>query len=251
MIRTDAKVLIVDDDPGFRDSLARFFHSIGVEVETFASGRAFLAHVPEHEGGPSCLLLDLRMPQMSGLQVQEALARIGRELPIVFMTAHGAISASVQAMKRGAVDFLEKPFDERRLCEAVEIALSQSVQSRRQSAAQLEAGRRLARLTAREHQVCDYVMAGLLNKQSADRIGIAESTVKVHRSRMMKKLGVSSVVQLVRLVDAAIGCWPLNGWGNGHDVSNGGSRIDEDRYRNGNGEERPRRYLSHHSVEQL
>jgi len=203
MIPTDAKVLIVDDDAGFRDSLVRFFHSIGVDAQTFGSGREFLAHAPED--GPCCVLLDLQMPQMSGLQVQEELARIGRKIPIVFLTGHGAISAGVQAMKRGAVDFLEKPFDERRLCEAIEGALSQSAQTQRQTAAQLEARRRLARLTAREHQVCDYVMAGLLNKQSAYKIGIAESTVKVHRSRMMKKLGVSSVVQLVRLVETAIG----------------------------------------------
>ena len=203
MIPTDAKVLIVDDDAGFRDSLVRFLHSIGVDAKTFASGREFLAHAPED--GPTCVLLDLQMPRMSGLQVQEELARIGRKIPIVFLTGHGAISAGVQAIKRGAVDFLEKPFDERRLCEAIERALSQSVRTRCQTAAKLEARRRLARLTAREHQVCDDVMAGLLNKQSAYQIGIAESTVKVHRSRMMRKLGVSSVVQLVRLVETAIG----------------------------------------------
>lgn len=220
MIPTDAKVLIVDDDAGFRDSLARFFHSIGVDVETFASGKEFLAHAPED--GPTCVLLDLQMPQMSGLQVQEELARIGWKIPIVFLTGHGAISAGVQAMKRGAVDFLEKPFDERRLCEAIEGALSQSVQTKCETAAQLEARRRLARLTAREHQVCHYVMAGLLNKQSAYKIGIAESTVKVHRSRMMKKLGVSSVVQLVRLVDTARRRWFLNRSGDGHDLGDGG-----------------------------
>src|SRR5215510_7621174 len=249
MIPTDAKVLIVDDDAAFRNSLARFFHSIGVDVQTFASGAEFLAHAPKD--GPTCVLLDLQMPEMNGLQVQEELARIGAEIPIVFLTGHGTISAGVQAMKRGAVDFLEKPFDEPGVCGAIERALSQDMLVRTQTAAQLEARRRLARLTAREHQVCDSVMAGLLNKQSAGQIGIAESTVKVHRSRMMKKLGVSSVVQLVRLVDAAIGRWPLNGWGNGDGVSDGCSRVDEDRYANGNGEKRPRRYLSHHPVEQL
>src|SRR5262244_3678729 len=226
MIPPDAKVLIVDDDAGFRDSLGRFFNSMGIDVRTFRSGREFLAHVPED--GPSCVLLDLQMPKMTGLQVQEELARLGREIPIIFLTGHGAISASVQAMKRGAVDFLEKPFDERRLCEAVESALNQSIQSRRQSAAQLEAGRRLDRLTPREHQVCGYVMAGLLNKQSADRIGIAESTVKVHRSRMMKKLGVTSVVELIRLVDTARGPWSGNGSGNGYDFSQFASPGNED-----------------------
>jgi FixJ family two-component response regulator len=223
MIPPDAKVLIVDDDAGFRDSLARFFESMRIDVQTFASGAEFLAHEPED--GPTCVLLDLQMPELSGLQVQEELARIGREIPIVFLTGHGAISAGVQAMKRGAVDFLEKPFDERRVCEAVEAALAQSVQARRQNAAQLEARKRLARLTAREQQVCDYVMAGLLNKQSAYEIGIAESTVKVHRSRMMKKLGVSSLVQLIRLVDAVGGRLRLNGFGNGS--SDRRPRIDE------------------------
>ena len=235
MIPPDAKVLIVDDDAGFRDSLARFFESMRIDVQTFASGAEFLAHEPED--GPTCVLLDLQMPELSGLQVQDELARIGREIPIVFLTGHGAISAGVQAMKRGAVDFLEKPFDERRVCEAVEAALAQSVQARRQDAAQLEARRRLARLTAREQQVCDYVMAGLLNKQSAYEIGIAESTVKVHRSRMMKKLGVSSLVQLIRLVDAVGGRLRLNGFGNGNGSSGRRPRIDEGPFADCEGDE--------------
>jgi len=235
MIPPDAKVLIVDDDAGFRDSLARFFESMRIDVQTFASGAEFLAHEPED--GPTCVLLDLQMPELSGLQVQDELVRIGREIPIVFLTGHGAISAGVQAMKRGAVDFLEKPFDERRVCEAVEAALAQSVQARRQDAAQLEARRRLARLTAREQQVCDYVMAGLLNKQSAYEIGIAESTVKVHRSRMMKKLGVSSLVQLIRLVDAVRGRLRLNGFGNGNGSSARRPRIDEGPFADREGDE--------------
>ena len=235
MIPPDAKVLIVDDDAGFRDSLARFFESMRIDVQTFASGAEFLAHEPED--GPTCVLLDLQMPELSGLQVQDELARIGREIPIVFLTGHGAISAGVQAMKRGAVDFLEKPFDERRVCESVEAALAQSVQARRQDAAQLEARRRLARLTAREQQVCDYVMAGLLNKQSAYEIGIAESTVKVHRSRMMKKLGVSSLVQLIRLVDAVGGRLRLNGFGNGNGSSGRRPRIDEGPFADREGDE--------------
>ena len=235
MIPPDAKVLIVDDDAGFRDSLARFFESMRIDAQTFGSGAEFLAYEPED--GPTCVLLDLQMPELSGLEVQEELARIGRQIPIVFLTGHGAISAGVQAMKRGAVDFLEKPFDERRVCEAVEAALTQSVQARRQTAAQLEARRRLARLTAREQQVCDYVMAGLLNKQSAYEIGIAESTVKVHRSRMMKKLGVSSLVQLIRLVDAVRGRWRVNALGNGNGSSDRRTRIDEGRFAECEGEE--------------
>ncbi len=220
MIPADAKVLIVDDDAAFRHSLARFFHSMGVDVQTFGSGAEFLAHAPEE--GPTCVLLDLQMPEMTGLQVQEELARTGTEIPIVFLTGHGTISTGVEAMKRGAVDFLEKPFDELSVCGVIERALSQDVQIRSQSAAQLEARSRLARLTAREHQVCDSVMAGLLNKQSAGQIGIAESTVKVHRSRMMKKLRVSSVVELVRLVDIASSRWQVIGSGDGNDSSDRG-----------------------------
>jgi FixJ family two-component response regulator len=236
MIPADARVLIVDDDAAFRDSLARLFHSLGVDVRTFESGMEFLAHAPED--GPVCVLLDLQMPEMTGLEVQKELARTGREIPIVFLTGHGTISAGVEAMKCGAVDFLEKPFDEHRLRRAIERALSQYVQMQNQSAALLEARRRIARLTAREHQVCDFVMAGLPNKQSADQIGIAESTVKVHRSRMMKKLGVSSLVELIRLVDAASGCWLVHGSGG------------EDRHGDGNGEASPRQWLSDHPVEQ-
>jgi FixJ family two-component response regulator len=235
MIPPDAKVLIVDDDGDFRDSLARLIGSMGIDVETFGSGTEFLAHEPDD--GPTCVLLDLQMPDMTGLQVQEELDRIGRQIPIVFVTGHGAISAGVQAMKRGAVDFLEKPFDVSRLCDAVEIALHQSIQRRRQSAAQLEARRRLAQLTAREQQVCDYVMAGLLNKQSAYEIGIAESTVKVHRSRMMKKLGVSSLVQLIRLVDAVGGRRRVNGSGHANGSRDRGSRSDQARFAEYEGEE--------------
>ncbi len=220
MIPTDAKVLIVDDDADFRHSLARLFHSIGVDVQTFGSGAEFLAHAPED--GPTCVLLELQMPEMSGSQVQEELARTGTEIPIVFLTGHGTISAGVQAMKRGAVDFLEKPVDELRVCGAIERALSRDVQMRSQSAAYLEARRRFARLTTRERQVCDSVMAGLLNKQSAGQIGIAESTVKVHRSRMMKKLRVRSVVELIRLVDTASGRWPVNGSGDENHSSDDG-----------------------------
>jgi FixJ family two-component response regulator len=225
MIPIDAKVLILDDDAGFRHSMERFLRSIRIAVQTFQTVAEFLAYVPDD--GPACVLLDLQMPEMSGLEIQKELARLGRSLPVVFLTGHGGISAGVQAMKFGAVDFLEKPFDERRLCEAIERALSQDVQMRNKSAAQREARRRLSRLTAREHQVCDYVMAGLLNKQSAGQIGIAESTVKVHRSRMMKKLGVTCVVELIRLVDTASGRWPADGSSNGNGPSYRGSLIDE------------------------
>jgi len=224
MIPADSKVVIVDDDAACRGSSARFFRSLGLEVQTFRSGTEFLAHPPTN--APTCVLLELQLPDMTGLQLQEELSRSTRELPIVFLTRHGAIQACAEAMKRGAVDFLEKPFDERRVYEAIERGLRQDVQMRSRSAAQHEARKRLAQLTAREHQVCDSVVAGLLNKQSACEIGIAESTVKVHRSRMMKKLGVSSVVELIRLLDTASGRWPVNGSSNGNGSIEPGWEID-------------------------
>src|SRR5215468_9692799 len=227
MIPADAKVLIVDDDAASRDMSAEFFRSLGVEVQTFSSGTEFLVHPPED--GPTCVLIELKLPDMTGLELQQELSRTSREIPIVFLTRHGAISACAQAMKRGAVDFFEKPLDERRVYEAVERGLREDLQRRRQSAAQHEACRRLAQLTAREHQVCDSVVAGLLNKQSAGLIGIAESTVTVTRSRMMKKLGLSSVVQLIRLLDTASGQWPMNGSGNGHGSVERARDMDERR----------------------
>ena len=226
MATTKPRIAVVDDDASVLKALARLLTARSLAAKTYLSAHEFLASLPD--ALPDCLIVDLQMPKMTGLQVQEELARLGREIPIIFLTGHGAVSAGVQAMKLGAVDFLEKPSDERRLCEAVERALGQSLQTQHQSAAQLEARRRLDRLTPREHQVCGYVMAGLLNKQSADRIGIAESTVKVHRSRMMKKLGVASVVELIRLVDTARGPWSGNGSGNGYDFSQLDRPGDED-----------------------
>jgi len=198
-----AKVLIVDDDAGFRASLERFLRSAGYAVETFASGAEFLAAPPV--AGPACALVDLCMPGMGGIELQETLQHQGRSTPIIFLTANGQVSSGVQAMKNGAVDFLEKPCDEQRLLDSIGRAMAMGTRIEEERAVAQRSRDKLACLTTRERQVCKHLMAGLPNKQIAALIGITESTVKVHRARMMKKLGVASVVELVHLVDRAGG----------------------------------------------
>jgi FixJ family two-component response regulator len=170
-------------------------------VEAFASAPEFLARGP-HDG-PGCLVVDLRMPAMTGLELQEALERAGHAIPIVFISGHANVPASVTAMKAGAIDFLTKPVDDRRLLEAVEQALVRDAAARADRAAVDAARARMARLTPRERQVCALVATGLLNKQIAAELGASEKTIKVHRGRVMEKLGVGSVAELVRLVDRA------------------------------------------------
>jgi len=198
-----AKVLIVDDDAGYRASLERFLRSAGYAVEAFASGAELLAAPPV--AGPGCALVDLCMPGMGGIELQEALRRQGKSIPLIFLSAFGQVSSSVQAMKNGAVDFVEKPCDEQRLLDSIGRALAMAARTEEEHRVAQRSRDLLACLTERERQVCTHLMEGLINKQIADLIGIAESTVKVHRARMMKKLGVASVVELVHLVDRAGG----------------------------------------------
>jgi FixJ family two-component response regulator len=197
------RVIVVDGDPGFRRSTERLLRSRGFEVEGYAHPARFLERPPEDL--PACLLLELAMPGMSGLEVQDELARRGSSLPVVFLSGRPDLPGSVQAMKRGAVDCLLKPLDPRQLLEAIQCSLRRDERARAARAAQQQARERLRRLTVRELQVCDGLMRGMLNKQMAAALGLAESTVKVHRSRMMKKLGLESVVGLVRLMDQAFG----------------------------------------------
>jgi FixJ family two-component response regulator len=195
------RVIVVDDDEGFRTSTERFLRSVGYDVETYADPAPLLDTSRDVE--PTCMLLDLRMPGMSGLEAQQELARHGYPHPIIFMSAHADVRASVQAMKHGAFDFLVKPFDEQQLLDAIARSLSQDARAHVSRGARQHALERLDRLTSRERQVSERLMRGLLNKQIAWELGIAESTVKVHRSRMMAKLGVDSVVALMRLLDRA------------------------------------------------
>ncbi len=189
-------VLIVDDDPGMRKALVRLCQSAGLKVKSFASAREFLdAPAPE---SPACLVLDVRMPGLSGLDLQAELAARDIHTPIVFITGQGDIPTSVRAMKAGAVDFLTKPFKNKDLVAIIRDALSKDVG--RQSAQSERNGiqARLDTLTPRERQVFDLVIKGLLNKQIAAELGASEQTIKVHRARVMEKMAVPSVAELVQ-----------------------------------------------------
>jgi len=190
-------VIIVDDDADLRDALANLLGSVGLKVSTFGSAAAMLDS--ELPNAPSCLVLDIRLPGISGLEFQCQLARSGVRLPIVFMTGHGDIPMSVKAMKAGAVDFLTKPFRDQDMIDAVSNAIERD-RGRRQADGALDSVRELYKsLTPRESELMWFVTKGLLNKQIAAAMGLAEITVKIHRGNMMKKMGVTSVAELTRL----------------------------------------------------
>jgi FixJ family two-component response regulator len=192
-------VCVVDDDPAVRRSLARLLASAGYAVETFASATEFLARAPY--AGPCCLLLDMRMPGVTGLELQEALAAVGRRMSIVFVTGHVDVPMSVRAMKRGAADLLTKPVDDQDLLAAVHRALARDAEDLGEEARVAEIRRRVTLLTPRETEVFSLVVTGMLNKQIASALGISEKTVKVHRARVMEKMRAGSVADLVRLAD--------------------------------------------------
>jgi FixJ family two-component response regulator len=195
----DAIVYAVDDDLSVRRALSRLIRSVGLPVETFSTAQAFLDLVPRDQ--PACLVLDVRLPGPSGLDLQSALREAGRPLPIVFITGHGNVSTSVRAMKGGAVDFLQKPFNDQELLDCIQRALATSRRQRADQAEHAELAQRHASLTTREREVLTLVVAGLLNKQIAGELGIAEKTIKVHRARVMDKMRVGSVPDLVRLAE--------------------------------------------------
>jgi FixJ family two-component response regulator len=194
-----ALICIVDDNEPIRRALARLFRSSRLAVETFASGKAFLDRAPHN--GPWCLVLDVRMPGLDGLELQQALAE--REAQIVFLTGYGDVPTCANAMKAGAVDFLTKPVDDEELLAAVARALARSVEIRKAVAQRAAARALLDSLTPREFEVMQRVIAGLLNKQIADKLGVAEKTIKIHRGRVMEKMGVTSVADLVRGAQSA------------------------------------------------
>ena len=207
MIELKKTVFIIDDDESVRKGLSRLLRSTGFEVETFATAERFLER--EHYDGIGCLVLDVRMPGISGIDLQDELGKADYSMPIVFITGHGNIPMGVQAIKKGAVDFLAKPFDDAELLQAVREAIAKDARARAQHADVLVIRRRIALLTARERDVLRYIITGMLNKQIAYKLGIAEKTVKVHRGRIMEKLGVGSVADLVRLAEKA-GITPAN-----------------------------------------
>ncbi|HEY7249268.1 MAG TPA: response regulator transcription factor [Methylomirabilota bacterium] len=190
-------VYVVDDDASVRRALSRLIHSVGLEVMTFPSAHAFLAFTPSDR--PACLVLDVRLPGPSGLDLQAALTQADRSVPIVFITGHGNVPTSVRAMKGGAVDFLQKPFNDQELLDCVQRALRRSGEERAERAERSELERRVGSLTPREREVLLLVVAGMLNKQIADKLGIAEKTIKVHRGRVMEKMQADSIADLVRM----------------------------------------------------
>ena len=193
-------VCIVDDDVSLCEALARLFRSVGLQVQVFGSAPDFLqSKLPD---GPSCLVLDVRLPGLSGLDFQSELAKANIQIPIVFMTGHGDIPMTVRAMKAGAVEFLPKPFRDQDMLDAVQTGLERD-RARRRSAndsSKLKAG--FDSLTPREQEIMGFVTAGLMNKQIAGEIGVSEITVKVHRGNVMRKMGAKSLAELVRMADA-------------------------------------------------
>jgi len=201
MSAPDKIVFIVDDDASVRKSLLRLFRSAGFRAEAFASARAYLDRAA-HDG-PSCLVLDVQMPEVTGLDLQRALAESGREEQVIFMTGKGDIPMCAKAMKAGAADFLPKPFDDAELLAAVERALVRSSEDRLRLAGQTEARARIAALSPREFQVFEGVIAGKMSKEIAADLGTALKTVKVQRGRVMEKMRVSSVADLVKMAQQA------------------------------------------------
>src|SRR6267142_3257577 len=191
-------VFVVDDDPSVLSAVGRLIRSAGHKVETFGSPREFFERA--HSDEPGCLVVDLRMPELNGLELQEAMVRAGYELPLIFMSGHADIQSTVKAMQGGAIDFLIKPFDEHQLLEAIDRATARDVEERMARASRDALRTRLNLLTPREREVCMLVAAGRLNKQIAAELGIAEKTVKTHRARVMAKLEALSLAELVRIV---------------------------------------------------
>lgn len=194
-----ALVYVVDDDLSVREAISSLIRSVGLTVETHSSAAAFLA-APRH-AGPACLILDVRMPGQSGLELQAQLASTGDFVPIIFITGHGDIPMVVRAMKKGALEFLSKPFRDEDLLAAIHTALARARSARREAREIGEIRRRFALLTGREREVIAFVVKGALNKQAAAELGVSEMTVKVHRHNIMQKMGAASLPDLVRMVE--------------------------------------------------
>jgi len=195
----DALVFVIDDDAAMRRSLENLIRSVGLRVEAFASAQDFLSI--KREDVPGCLVLDVRLPGLSGLDLQKRLAEADIEIPIIFITGHGDIPMSVQAMKAGAVEFLSKPFRDQELLDAIQQALERDRKSREQRAEVEVLRGRFDLLTPREREVMPLLVAGLLNKQIAAELGSSETTVKIHKHHVMEKMRAGSLAELVRIAD--------------------------------------------------
>ena len=195
-------VFLVDDDASVRKALTRLIKVAGYQVHAFASASEFLDYHP-HADGPACLVLDVRMPGLNGLDLQRELHDANVPLPIIFITGHGDIPMSVKAMKAGAVDFLPKPVKDKDLLQAIEQALARAALDRSRLAQSQGIQKRLETLTPREREVMELVVTGMLNKQVAHKLGTVEKTIKVHRARVMEKMEVNSLAELVRVAERA------------------------------------------------
>jgi FixJ family two-component response regulator len=192
-------VFIVDDDSSVRKGLARLIRAAGLNVESFASAREFLDS--GHLERPGCIILDVQMPEMTGPELQEELGKTQNYLPIIFLSAHGDVPITAQTMKNGAVDFLTKPVDGTDLIKAIHISIEKNRTIRVKNGERIAINEKLNKLTPREYEVMTYVITGMLNKQMAGDLNISEETVKIHRGRVMKKLGIVSLAELVRLCE--------------------------------------------------
>jgi FixJ family two-component response regulator len=201
MMASTAIVFVIDDDASMRKSLKRLLDAACYKVELFTSASEFLAR-SAHDG-PSCVVVDVRMPELNGIDFQKALIEGGREEQLVFITGHGDIPMCAKAMKAGAVDFLPKPFKPKQLLESVERALTRSAEQRRRASAKTHARDLIERLTPREYEVMQLVATGMLNKQVGGELGMAEKTVKTHRAHLMQKLGITSVAELMVVLQKA------------------------------------------------
>ncbi len=201
MIIADAVIFIVDDDSLIRDSLEQLVKSVGFKAETFSSAQAFLD--TELSNTPGCLILDIRMPGLSGLDLQSELLKRRIPIPIIFITGHGTVPMSVRAMKAGAVDFLQKPFEDQELLDLIHHAIDRNRQERLEQAELDKIEQRIKSLTLREHEILVLVTDGQLNKRIAYDLKMSENTVKTHRARIMRKMEVESLAELVRVTEKA------------------------------------------------